>query len=127
VGKRILVIDDESSIRQVLGIHLQRAGYEVVIAETAAEGVELAGGDIDLVICDFQLPDMTGLEVIRSIRGKSEGMPIVIISGFLDDWLAEDVLASGAAELLRKPFQKESLLEAVERIFFSEEKCRQNG
>lgn len=112
----ILVIDDEQSIRQVLKIHLKGAGYEVITAEHAAGGLELVSKDIDLVICDYQLPDMTGLDLVKIIRTEFEKIPVLMISGFLDEWLASDVTGSGASELLRKPFHKDDLLLTVERI-----------
>ena len=119
--KKILIIDDEPSIRQVLEIHLSGAGYEVVTAEDAVTGVGLARGGVDLVICDYHLPDMTGMEVVTEIRAGSAGVPVLMISGFLDDWLLKDVASAGATELLRKPFHKATLLKAVERLLSREE------
>ena len=112
--KKILVIDDEPCILQVLEIHLSSAGYDVICAEDGAAGLRcLAAGDVNLVICDFCLPDMDGIELIKAIKAAKAAPPLVVISGYLDDLNEVRVKQSGALEYLRKPFSKECLLSMV--------------
>jgi DNA-binding NtrC family response regulator len=112
--KKLLVIEDEPCIRQVLELHLLAAGYDVICAESAADGLaSLSHGGISAVICDFSLPDMDGTQLIKTIKLMNASLPIIVISGFLDDGNADKVMALGVAEFLRKPFPKEALLSAV--------------
>lgn len=80
-GERILVIDDDQSIRRTLGIALGSAGYEVLEAADGTEAMRLwrkAGAD--LVITDLHMPDKNGLEVIMEIRAFSRSVPIIVMS-----------------------------------------------
>ncbi len=114
MSDKILVIDDEPGIREVLGIHLAAAGYEVTLTESAAEGFEAACSDeFDLVICDFSLPDTNGLKLVSAITDIRPGTRFVMISGFLDPETEERVTASGVADFLRKPFTRDTLLKSI--------------
>ncbi len=116
--KKILIIDDEQSIRKVLEIHLQDAGYEVVTAENGKRGLELAmKSNVDLVLCDLKLPDRPGLEVIKTLRTIRGLVPVVVISGFIDDTTISDAREAGVKEYLSKPFLKEKLLSLLNTIF----------
>jgi len=113
--KKILIIDDETGIRQVLKIHLRGAGYEVDTAGTAAEGLALVTEEHDLVICDLKLPDMDGLEVIRMLKGRFANLPMIVVSGFIDPDVVDNAVSEGVFEYLMKPFMKEDLLEVINR------------
>lgn len=114
--KKILIIDDEECVRQVLKIHLSGAGFEVLTVESASSGLRAAAG-VDLLICDFQLPDMTGLDFLKAV---ATSIPVLFISGYLDESVMDTALESGAVEFLTKPFQKEELLSAVDRALLEE-------
>lgn len=117
MGKGILVIDDEPCIRQVLEIHLTEAGYDVACAGSGREGLRMLGeGRFDLAICDFSLPDMDGIELIIAIKSLAVAVPVLVISGFLDDSNEIKVVGSGALGYLRKPFLKEELLSIVAAV-----------
>lgn len=113
MSKKLLIIEDEPCIRQVLELHLTAAGYDVICAESAADGLASLPCGVSAVICDFSLPDMDGTQLIRAIKLINASMPVIVISGFLDDGNADKVMALGVAEFLRKPFSKEALLSAV--------------
>ena len=114
---KILVIDDEAPIRNVLKIHLQNASHEVIDTSTGKEGIEFALSDgFDLVLCDLKLTDMSGLDIIRTLRINKKNMPIIAISGFIDDEVIEKVNAIENVRYLSKPFLKEELLNAVNDI-----------
>ena len=79
--KRILVVDDERSIREFLSILLEREGYEAITADTMARGVELLQQEpFDLAICDLKLPDGSGLEVLAKARKQQVASPFIIIT-----------------------------------------------
>lgn len=114
--RKILVIDDEPGIREVIALHLSSAGFDVTEAGSIKSGLEkLDAESFVLVICDLTLPDMRGAKVVSEVRAKAPEVPVVAISGYVDDPLEDEVKRAGAGELLRKPFLKEALLSAVER------------
>ena len=115
---RILVIDDDPFIRSLLQLVLAQAGYEVQVAEDAVEGGKaLLRPGFDLVLCDIDMPYLTGLELVTALRASEEtaSIPVVFVSSHMD---TETLIAAqelGAAGYLIKPFQSEQLLETVGR------------
>ena len=116
---KILVIDDDSSMRRLTCRILERAGYEVTGYENGRGGLaHLQRDRPDLVITDIFMPEIEGLETIRRARGSGSNVPILAISGFSSedaDYLkiAEKFGASGS---LKKPFRAAELLEIVARL-----------
>jgi DNA-binding response OmpR family regulator len=116
--KKILVIDDEAPIRNVLKIHLQNASYEVTTAATGKEGIELAlSNSFDLILCDLKLTDMSGIDIIRTVRVSNKTIPMLAISGFINDDVINEVNTIDSVGYLSKPFLKDELLKAVNSIF----------
>jgi two-component system chemotaxis response regulator CheY len=114
--KRILAIDDYPSVLVALEYLLGALGYEVVCASSGKAGLEvLAAGGVDLVVVDFDMPEMTGEAVCRQIRSTPalERLPVLIASGILTDERAARIAAVGASGMLVKPFDFEKLRELV--------------
>lgn len=112
--KKIVIIDDEPGIREVLRIHLNAAGYEVFSADCATGGLDLVRtSGPDMVICDYALPDLRGLDLVATIKSERPGIPLVIISGFLEDSIEDEAREAGVVGCLKKPFSKKVLLDAV--------------
>ena len=112
-GAEILVIEDDRATRLVLGRELRSRGYRVVEADTATAGLErFAARRPDLVLLDLGLPDVDGLQVIRSIRREAP-TPIVILSGRFEDREKVEALERGADDYVTKPF---SVVELHARI-----------
>jgi DNA-binding response OmpR family regulator len=115
---RILIIDDDVFFRNLLDLQLSAAGYSVEVAEDAVEGGKvLLRTKFDLVICDINMPFMSGLELGSLLRASAQtaSMPVIFATSHMD---AETMLAAerlGAAAYLTKPLQSERLLETVER------------
>lgn len=110
---KILVVDDEPSIRTLLKSTLARAGYAVIEAATAREAVTAAQIDKpDLVLLDLGLPDRDGLEIIASLRGDS-GLPVIVVSAREDSEQKVAALDLGAEDYVTKPFDTEELLARV--------------
>ena len=113
---RVLVVDDEEVIRDVLGTLLTREGYEVTAAATAGEAVSLFESDPhDIVLLDLMLPDRSGLEVLRDIRRRDPDAVVVIVTAYSSIEGAIDAMREGAFHYIPKPFQNEEVLLTVRK------------
>ena len=111
---RILVIDDQPAVADVIHDALSESGYTVTVAASAAEGLsEMARERADLVILDLGLPDMPGLDLLDRVHLEWPKVPVVILSGTEDPVLAQRTLAHGAADYVTKPFDIERLRQVV--------------
>ncbi len=109
-GKIVLVVDDEPQILRALRINLRVRDYDVHVAATGAEALEVAGRyPPDLVILDLGLPDLDGVEVIQGLRGWTKA-PIIVLSGRADSVDKVEALDAGADDYITKPFGVEELL-----------------
>src|SRR6476646_11361556 len=107
---RVLVVDDEPQILRALRINLRVRDYEVHVAATGAEALEVAGRyPPDLVILDLGLPDLDGVEVIQGLRGWTKA-PIIVLSGRADSLDKVEALDAGADDYVTKPFGVEEVL-----------------
>lgn len=111
---RILVVDDEAPMRELLRIILEAEGYSVTEAGSLSEAyAQLDRGRFDLVVCDIYLPDGNGLELIRSARKKNQETPFVVITAHTTPAQAITALREGAVDYLSKPFDVEVLKAVV--------------
>jgi two-component system KDP operon response regulator KdpE len=113
---RVLVIDDEPQILRALRINLRVRGYDVHVAATGTEGLEVASRyPPDLVILDLGLPDLDGVEVIQGLRGWTKA-PIIVLSGRADSTDKVEALDAGADDYITKPFGVEELLARMRAV-----------
>ena len=113
---RVLVVDDEPQILRALRINLLARQYRVVTAATGAEALRAAAADHpDLVVLDLGLPDMDGVEVVRSLRAWTP-VPIVVLSGRMHSAAKVDALDAGADDYVTKPFNVEELLARIRAV-----------
>ena len=119
--KKVLVVDDEIHIVHVAAIKLRNNGYEVVTATNGAEAFELACAEKpDIIVTDFQMPAMTGLELVEEIRQNEEtkDIPVILLTArsfAISEEQQEDLQISGC---LSKPFSPKELLENIEDILY---------
>ncbi len=118
---RILVIDDEADVREVLRLHLESAGFNVLEAENGEEGIKtLRSGDnminVGLILCDIRMPKVNGVECVDFLRREAPGIPVVMVTGYPDTEMATSFLKKGVKDYLVKPVEKEKLLSVVDRI-----------
>src|SRR6266436_9583818 len=113
-GKRILVVDDEPSIQRILRRNLAISGYEVLVAETGEQALEMVRiNQPDLILLDLWLPgEIDGIEVCTQVRQWSQ-VPIIILSARTDEKQKVQALDLGADDYLTKPFNSEELLARV--------------
>ena len=111
---RLLVLDDEETIRQVLSIFFEKKGYDVTVTGVAAEAMGLADRErFDLGIFDINLAGESGLELLRFFKSNYPDLPIIIYTGVGDEDAVERAMFRGANGFLRKTEPLENLLEAV--------------
>jgi two-component system KDP operon response regulator KdpE len=110
---KVLVVDDEPPIRKLLRLGLGTQGYEVLDAPSGKAALELIAQKPDLVILDLGLPDIEGLELLRQIRQRSEGVPIVVLSSRGEEAAKVQALDLGADDYVTKPFGMDELLARI--------------
>ena len=105
MAERVLIIDDEENIRQMIRLTLEAAGYEVGEAEDGVEAFAILGGDPswDVILLDQRLPLMEGTEVLRRINVLAPSACVVMMTAFASVELAVDAMKLGATDFLRKP------------------------
>ncbi|HST16894.1 MAG TPA: response regulator [Gaiellaceae bacterium] len=109
-GRRVLVVDDEPSIRLLCSVNLAMEGVEVVEAADGAEALErAAGAPFDLVLLDVMLPDIGGHEVARRLQADGVGAPIVFLSARADPVDLEAGYEAGGVDYITKPFDPTAL------------------
>lgn len=119
VQRKALVVDDEIHIVQVVAIKLRNNGYDVTTADNGKVGLELAGQiKPDIIITDFQMPIMTGLEMVENLRKQPEtaDIPVIMLTarGFaIEEEKREDLKISA---FLSKPFSPREVLKTIEDI-----------
>jgi two-component system KDP operon response regulator KdpE len=107
---RVLVVDDEPQIRRALGINLRARGYDVDLAETGEQGLELAARHHpDVVVLDLGLPGIDGVEVIQGLRGWTQ-VPVIVLSVREAESDKVAALDAGADDFVTKPFGMDELL-----------------
>ena len=110
---RVLVVDDEPPIRKLLRMGLSAEGYQVIDAPSGKAALDLIPQKPDLIILDLGLPDMQGLELLRTMRERNEGVPIVVLSSRGDESAKVQALDLGADDYVTKPFGMNELLARI--------------
>jgi len=119
MAKTILVVDDSASIRQVVGIALKGAGYEVIEAVNGQEALDSLGGQrIHLVISDVNMPVMDGITFLKKLKEKAEYKftPVIMLTTESAENKKAEGQAAGAKAWVVKPFQPQQLLGAVSKL-----------
>ncbi|MBK6965388.1 MAG: sigma-54-dependent Fis family transcriptional regulator [Bacteroidales bacterium] len=111
---KILAIDDDSIIRTLLTNILTKAGYEVVTAADGESGLELAiSTNPDLVVTDFQMPGISGLDVVTELQRTQPGLPVILLTAHGDVALTIKSIQLGAYDFIEKPIQMQELLDVI--------------
>lgn len=121
-SETVLIAEDEETVRDLLRSVLEQTGYTVRSVATAADAirhVEKSGGDIGVVLLDAILPDMGAADVYERIREMRPGLPVILASGYGDDFLRDRVPDADEIVLLRKPFRIDGLLRAIRKALDS--------
>ena len=116
--KKILLIDDDTFICEILKKYLEKNNYAVDTAFSGQSADELLKKrNFDLVLCDFRLPDTSGLELLKKIKIQKPGTPVVIITAYADVKVAVQLMKLGATDYITKPIQQDELINLVNKLF----------
>ncbi|MCD6327609.1 response regulator [bacterium] len=122
-AKRVLVVDDEESVRAVLSRFLTKQGISFECADSGENAIQcLQMEDFDFVITDLMMPDIDGLELLRRIKTKNHKMPVAIITGFGTLEIAVEALRSGAVDFIKKPFDFKHISQLLAKVFDRQER-----
>ncbi|MBI2355044.1 MAG: sigma-54-dependent Fis family transcriptional regulator [Deltaproteobacteria bacterium] len=115
--KTILIADDDHAIRRTLELHLSESGYTVLTAADGHEAVAKAvGQDVDLMLLDLRMPGIDGFEVLRIIKERRPGLPVIMVTAYDDMHTAIEAIRLGAIDHLGKPADLDQLDEVIEKI-----------
>ena len=115
----ILVVDDESMMRNLLKKILSRDGYQVVLAESGDDALNtLATEKIDLVISDLKMPGLDGFELLKVVKEEYPDIAIIMMTAYGDTYTVKDALLLGADEYITKPFKSFEISLIVERAYW---------
>lgn len=115
---KILVVDDEGSLRDILHEALIEWGHSVLVAENGRQAlVLLAENPVDVIITDLQMPEMDGMELTGEVRRRYPEVDVIAITGFSNRYHYAEVIAAGAADFITKPFTLDKLEAKLIRLF----------
>ena len=115
-GRRILCVDDDAQILSILTTTLRRRGHDAIGAANAGEAFRIVeAGGVDLVISDFQMPGITGLELLEMLRSGGHDVPLIMLTGLASIEHAVQAMRAGATDYLAKPFDSPQLGLAVDK------------
>jgi DNA-binding NtrC family response regulator len=116
VSARILLVDDEESLRITLAANLELEGHTVLEAASAEDALKLLSEQpVDVVLTDIRMPGLHGVELLRRIKRDRPDMPVVLMTAFTAEELVDDALAEGAFTVLPKPFDVAHALDTILR------------
>jgi len=123
----ILCVDDDPSVCSALEGTLRRAGHTPIIAPGVPDALrEVAKGIVDLIITDYQMPGLTGLEFLTLLRSEGHDVPVIMLTGYASIDHAVESVKAGASEYLQKPFEREQLELAVAQALAHDRLRREN-
>lgn len=120
MGKKILIADDSASMRQMVTFTLKGAGYDVVESVDGKDALaKLNDADIGMIITDLNMPNMDGIELIRSVRAMAafKFIPIILLTTESQDEKKKEGKEAGATGWIVKPFKPEQLVGVVKKVF----------
>lgn len=129
--QKILVVDDDLEILNLIADILTTAGHKVITARNANDAISSVSDNIAVLICDIIMPEQTGLELISKLRSDYKELGIIAISGGISGKLSNHYLRSaqvfGADLVLSKPFSNAELINSVNQLLAGEKVNEQNG
>jgi DNA-binding NtrC family response regulator len=118
VGRpKILLLDDDKNLLRVLSYHIREAGFDVSPLSSPSEALEILSTEsFDLVVTDFRMPEMDGIEFLRRLRARDHELPVIVLTAYGSIDKAVEAVRQGASDFLSKPIEKAQLLHAIRRV-----------
>jgi DNA-binding response OmpR family regulator len=116
-GQRILLVDDEGMIRQLMARVLEEQGFSVLQAEDGRSAIKtFSENSVDLVILDMIMPGMKGEEVLKALRAMSSDVKVMVSSGFMSEEQRDRLKEFGIVDFLDKPYREEDVLSSIRKV-----------
>ena len=113
--KTVLVADDEKSVRDILKLHLENGGYNVMLSENGDEAIKvLKNYNVSVAITDIKMPKIDGFGVLDFVKNHCIHVPVIMLTGYVDVETAMEAMKKGSIDYLTKPIRKKDLLDAIE-------------
>lgn len=117
---KIFIVDDNEFSRKTISKILGDAGY-LVMGDNDGLSIEsvvesMGREHINLLICDIVMPNMTGIEMVKKLKGLFKDLYVIMISSLTSENIVMESIAAGASDFIRKPFEPETLLESVQKV-----------
>ena len=122
-GKRVLYVDDDESLVLLVQRVLKQLGYRAsgyLSGPDAVEAVRAAPQEFDLVVSDYNMPGMSGLDVAKAVRSIRSDLPVVIFSGYVTDELRADALQAGVREVISKAITVDEMCQTIFQLLLTE-------
>ena len=118
MGKTIMTVDDSASVRQMVSFTLRGSGYDVIEAVDGQDAIERLRGQVHLVVTDFNMPRIDGIELIRRIRQLPpyKYVPVIMLTTESEESKKQAGKAAGATGWIVKPFRAEQLLLVIKKV-----------
>ncbi len=111
---RVLVVDDDPALLRLISVSLESEGFEVVVAQDGARGLEeIDGNAIDVVVLDLQMPRMDGRAMYRELRSRGHSLPVLILSAYGAERARRELAAEAA---MSKPFDLDELVDRIRTL-----------
>lgn len=115
--KKVLIVDDESGMRHMLSVLLEREGYSIDTAQNGKEGLDkIKSNEYALVLCDIRMPEMDGLTFLESTKSLNKLLPVIMMSAFGNVDTAIEAMKKGAYDYVSKPFKADEILIRLQRL-----------
>ncbi len=118
-GSTVLIVDDNASVRSVVTIMLETAGYRVLAAPDGPSAIDIFrenGNDIEAVLLDVTMPEMTGDVVLERLRDMDEGVRVILTTGWDEQQTLARLPDAQPSAFLKKPFRPDNLVDAIRRV-----------
>ncbi len=114
--RQILIVDDDLAVREVLKEIVTTYGFNALLALSAKEAAStLASQKVDVILLDLSMPDITGDQFLDFIRKKGFGVPVVVVSGHVDEEMEKHLRETGVSGIVRKPFEVADVIDEMEK------------
>lgn len=115
---KVLVVDDSVSMRQMVNLILTDAGHSVILASDGVEALEKFNQEIELVITDFNMAKMGGIELVKAIRAGevNRTVPVIMLTTESESNKKRESMQAGATAWITKPFNRDSMLAMIEKV-----------